>query len=197
MKEVVDAAKAGSVPVRLVCSMHNPSLRSAILMPLFKPVSDLSDKNPLITLPATATLLDLLQVFSRGTHRVVLYSSLPELSSPAQSTRAQKPLQVVGLVSDRHALSWFITNAPKYSEPSLEPLLEASLSSLRIVTQDVVSKSSTASVLDAMQTMSEEGLSSLPIVDVASGRLLSVVSVNDIGKVRQVDIVREPLHLIR
>ena len=36
---------------------------------LIVPVIDLSDKNPLVTLPHDATIISLLEIFSRGTHR--------------------------------------------------------------------------------------------------------------------------------
>ncbi|KAL6298205.1 hypothetical protein BKA93DRAFT_744603 [Sparassis latifolia] len=56
-EEIVAAAKAGRVPVRLV--------------------SNLSEKNPLEILPHDATLLSLLGVFSRGAHRVLIQSPPP------------------------------------------------------------------------------------------------------------------------
>jgi len=43
---------------------------------------------------------------------------------------------------------------------------------------------STDSVLDAMKLMSEEGVSSVAVLDEETGTLLSAVSVTDIGKVR-------------
>jgi hypothetical protein len=68
-KDIVAAAKAGRVPVHLVssslflfarCRFH---FNNVILFP------DLSEKNPIEILAHNATLLSLLAIFSRGTHR--------------------------------------------------------------------------------------------------------------------------------
>jgi predicted transcriptional regulator len=57
-----------------------------------------------------------------------------------------------------------------------------SLPSLNIYSA-VVASTSSKSVLDAMKLMSEEGVSSVAVVEEETGSLLSAVSVTDIGKV--------------
>lgn len=47
----------------------------------------------------------------------------------------------------------------------------------------VVATSSTSQVLDVMRLMSEQGVSSVAVLDEASGTLLSTVTVTDVGKV--------------
>ena len=47
----------------------------------------------------------------------------------------------------------------------------------------VVSVTSGSSTLDAMTLMSDEGVSSVAVIDEEQGRLLSALSVTDIGKV--------------
>jgi len=49
-----------------------------------------------------------------------------------------------------------------------------------------VASTSSRSVLDAMKLMSEEGVSSVAVVEEETGYLLSAVSVTDIGKVFKV-----------
>lgn len=60
-----------------------------------------------------------------------------------------------------------------------------SLPSLNIYSA-VVASTSSRSVLDAMKLMSEEGVSSVAVVEEETGYLLSAVSVTDIGKVFKV-----------
>jgi CBS domain-containing protein len=48
----------------------------------------------------------------------------------------------------------------------------------------VVAARSSASILDAMKLMSEQGVSSIAVLEENSGTLLSAVSVTDIGKAR-------------
>lgn len=91
----------------------------------------------------------------------------------------------LGLVSDRALLSWFTSHAQ--STPTLlrflsVPLASLSLPSLHLYTSVVAAKASD-SVLDAMRLMSEEGVSSVAIVDDETGGILSAVSVTDIGKI--------------
>ncbi|KAF8591291.1 CBS-domain-containing protein, partial [Ramaria rubella] len=126
--------------------------------------TDLSEKNPLVTLPPTATILSLLEVFSRGTHRVII----EDTDSNA------------GMVSDIGLLDWFMTHAS--TNPALTSTLAMSLSALGIRSQNVISCISSETVLDAMKLMSEQGLSSLAVTDAESGDLLSAVSVTDVAR---------------
>ncbi|KAJ7204654.1 hypothetical protein GGX14DRAFT_459240 [Mycena pura] len=147
---IVTAARAGRVAVHLV--------------------SNLSEKNPLETLPESASLISLLQVFSRGTHRVLIRSSDPSTGPP-----------FLGIVSDRRLLAWFASYAPAAS--FLEtPLSSLSLPSLHLFSA-VVTATSSSSVLDAMRLMSEEGVSSIAVLDDETGVLLSAASVTDIGRI--------------
>ncbi|KAH9924079.1 uncharacterized protein B0H18DRAFT_1085580 [Fomitopsis serialis] len=126
IQEILAAAKAGRVPVHLV--------------------SNLSEKNPLETLPHDATI------------------------SETDST-------FLGMVSDRRLLSWFTAfcqSSPSFLRYLTNPLSSLSLPSMYLYLS--------VSVLDAMKLMSEEGVSTIAIVE-EEGRLLSAVSVSDIGKI--------------
>ncbi|KAL5523261.1 SDS23 [Sanghuangporus sanghuang] len=166
-EQIVKAAKAGKVTARLV--------------------SNLSEKDPLEILPDTATLVDLLKVFASGTHRILIRSS----SSPESSTSTS---QFLGFISDRSLLSYF--HAQAQTSAPLSRFLNNGLHSLTLPSINlrtaVVSCAASARVLDAMALMSEEGVSSVAVVEdsPASGVaspgqmiLLSAVSVTDIGKI--------------
>ncbi|KAK7685443.1 hypothetical protein QCA50_011306 [Cerrena zonata] len=150
--EIFSAAKAGRVPVHLVCN--------------------LSEKNPLEILPHNATLLPLLSIFSRGTHRAIIQG---ENSSKGFS----------GLVSDGSLLAWFAKQARVIS--SLHSFFSNSLSSLNLPSlylySSVVSAKAGDAVLDAMVLMSDQGVSSIAVLEEETSGLLSAVSVTDIGKI--------------
>ncbi|KAL7277121.1 hypothetical protein ACG7TL_008966 [Trametes sanguinea] len=135
-------------------------------------VSNLSEKNPLEILPHDANIISLLGIFCRGAHRVLIQS-------------ASSPSEYLGMVSDRALLSWLTTYAQK--TPSLLKYLSAPLATLPLPSMylymSVVAAKASDTVLDAMKLMSEEGVSSVAVVDDESGGLLSAVSVTDIGKV--------------
>lgn len=89
------------------------------------------------------------------------------------------------MVSDMGLLSWFSAYAER--TPAFQSCLTNSLYALTLPSlhmySSVVAISSTAQVLDVMRLMSEQGVSSVAVVDEDSGTLLSAVSVTDIGKV--------------
>ncbi|KAF5389635.1 hypothetical protein D9757_004157 [Collybiopsis confluens] len=142
-------------------------------------VSNLSEKNPLHTIPYDATLVSLLELFSRGIHRVLI-------SSNSHNGEYQ---DFIGMVSDRRLLAWFLSFSQQSDSEFLRVFLSNpinsfsdSLPSLNLFTS-VVATLSTASVLEAMRLMSEEGVSSIAVLEEEGGTLLSAVSVTDIGKI--------------
>ncbi|KAF9010232.1 hypothetical protein BDQ17DRAFT_1388181 [Cyathus striatus] len=166
--EIVTAAKAGRVPVSLV--------------------SNLSEKNPFETLPYGATVLSLLTIFARGSHRVLV-----QAADPTEG--------FIGIISDRCLLSWFSSfakDAPSLQQYLSNPLHFLGLPSLYLYST-VVSARSSSTVLDAMRRMSEEGVSSVAVLEDESGNLLSAVSVTDIGKIvvpsESKFILSTPLHV--
>ena len=89
------------------------------------------------------------------------------------------------MVSDKALLEWFTVNAQR--TPGLEnflqsPLAGHALPSLYLYSSVVALKASDT-VLDAMRMMSDYGVSSVAVLEEEGGRLLSAVSVTDIGKV--------------
>ena len=89
------------------------------------------------------------------------------------------------MVSDRRLLAWFDTYArdtPSFQKYLSNPISTLSLPSFNLNTA-VVAAPSSATILDAMKLMSEQGVSSIAVVEEQNGNLLSAVSVTDIGKV--------------
>ncbi|KAF4618201.1 hypothetical protein D9613_011536 [Agrocybe pediades] len=167
VNQIISAAKAGRVPVHLV--------------------SNLSDKNPMVILSHNATLISLLEVFSRGAHRTLIQSAV-------------NPGEFIGMVSDRGLLSWFDSYAREtksFYKYISNPIQSLPLPSLNLHTS-VVSATSSATILDAMKLMSEQGVSSIAVVEENSGILLSAVSVTDIGKMvvpsQSNQVLTTPLH---
>ncbi|KAJ3974037.1 hypothetical protein EV361DRAFT_683190 [Lentinula raphanica] len=157
--DIFTAARAGHVPVSIV--------------------SNLSEKNPLHILPYDATVVSLLEVFARGIHRVLIETNP---SGDIQEDFA-------GIVSDRGLLAWFLSFAQQTGSESLRVYLfnplnsfSDSLPSLNLYTS-VVATLSTEPVLEAMKLMSEEGVSSIAVLEEEGGTLLSAVSVTDVGKI--------------
>lgn len=145
------------------------------------------------TLPYEATLLALLGVFSRGVHRGKSHNlhpiSNPHLNPPHPVLiRASDPSShtpYLGFVSDASALAHLAAHAD--CTPPLAAFLANALGALELPSLHlgaaVVAAPASASVLEAMRLMSEEGVSSVAVLEDPSGALLSAVSVTDIGKV--------------
>ncbi|KAJ3746801.1 hypothetical protein DFH05DRAFT_1394884 [Lentinula detonsa] len=157
--DIFTAARSGHVPVSIV--------------------SNLSEKNPLHVLPNDATVVSLLEIFAKGTHRVLIKSNFS----------ADSEEDFIGIVSDRRLLAWFSSFAQQPESESLRIYLSNplntfadSLPSLNLFAS-VVATLSTEPVLEAMKLMSEEGVSSIAVLEEEGGTLLSAVSVTDIGKI--------------
>lgn len=114
---------------------------------------------------------DLVVTFvSLGTHRILLLPPTPSSTQP-----------FAGLLSDRHLLRHIHNSTSQHLGSS--SILSHTLAQLKLGSHDVVKMADSRTVLDAMRVMSEEGVSSLAVVDEMTGGLVGAVSVVDIGKV--------------
>lgn len=104
-------------------------------------------------------------------------------ASPSHESDPASPTYL-GIVSDRSLLSWFTTFSER--TPSLHRSLSVPLSSLALPSvylyTSVIATKASDSVLGAMRLMSDEGVSSVAVVDDETGGLHSAVSVTDVGK---------------
>ena len=191
--EIIAAAKAGRVSVKLVSSCVSSQLYPCVKAAQLTFITpDLSEKNPLEVLPHDATIISLLRVFSKGTHRGGLrymcscHLRLMDLPAPVLIKAPPPSNEYLGMVSDRSLLEWFTLNARK--TPSLEGFLSTSLNNLALPSislySAVIATKASDTVLDAMRLMSDYGVSSVAVLQEEGGGLLSAVSVTDIGKVR-------------
>lgn len=161
-----------------------------------KEACDLSGKNPLVVMSCEAPLLELLSIFSTGTHPYLAQTLLSH-ASLTRSDRSFSPgthrvlllpstptptQPFTGVLSDRHLLR-HISNASRTLKNTT--MLSQTISQLKLANRDVVKMGESKTVLDAMRVMSEEGVSSLAVVDETTGCLAGAVSVVDIGKVSQ------------
>jgi len=89
------------------------------------------------------------------------------------------------MVSDHRLLNWFASFAretPSFLAYLSHPIQALSFPSLHLYSA-VVASTACATVLDAMKLMSDQGVSSIAVLDDENGTLLSAVSVTDIAKV--------------
>ncbi|KAG8685874.1 GPI transamidase component, partial [Ceratobasidium sp. 395] len=130
---------------------------------------NLSEKNPLVMLRKDASLTTLLEIFSRGTHRVLVEG---------------QEQQVKGIITDSALVKFFAsTHDTITASPVITQVLASSLIDLGVITPPpIVSASPDSTVLDAMTLMSQEGVSSIAVFDPDVGVLMSAVTVTDIGQ---------------
>lgn len=91
------------------------------------------------------------------------------------------------MISDNRLLAWFTSYAQQnaaFLRYLTNPLSSLALPSMYLY-MSVVAARSADTVLDAMQLMSEQGVSTIAVIEEETGNLLSAVSVSDIGKVRR------------
>jgi FOG: CBS domain len=148
-------------------------------------------KKSLQILPYDATIISLLEIFSRGTHRgqhsVIQYifsgCIYTSFFSPHPSTLPVQRLHWHGFWPfPSFLVLLYCQRSPSLVQYCSNSLQHLALSSVNMYTSVVASRSSDT-VLDAMKLMSEQGVSSVAVVEDDTGTLLSAASVTDIGRV--------------
>ncbi|OOF90048.1 hypothetical protein ASPCADRAFT_212255 [Aspergillus carbonarius ITEM 5010] len=113
-------------------------------------VKDLGRKEPLTTLPASANVMTAVQTFGGGVHRVVVVSERDDN-------------EVVGIFSQFRLVKFLWENGRSF--PVIDQLYPQSLHDLRIGSRDVVSINGDRPLVEALQIMNDEGISSIAVVD--------------------------------
>ncbi|KAJ5724023.1 hypothetical protein N7488_002058 [Penicillium malachiteum] len=108
------------------------------------------EKEPLITLPASANVLTAVETFGGGIHRVVV-------------TKESQDNEVVGIFSQFRLVKFLWENGRSF--PVIEQLYPQSLRDLRIGSQNVISINGDKPLSEALQVMNSEGVSSIVVVD--------------------------------
>ncbi|CAE6446427.1 unnamed protein product [Rhizoctonia solani] len=153
---------------------------------------NLSEKNPLVMLRNDTSLTTLLEIFSRGTHRVLVEG--PEQQVKGIITDSALVKYLANNVRVKHVtpelyLTWPLVTFGQHNtittSPAITHILSTSLIDLGVITPPpIVSASPDSTVLDAMILMSREGVSSIAVLDPGPdvGVLISAVTVTDIGQ---------------
>ncbi|KAF7714251.1 Uncharacterized protein PECH_008922 [Penicillium ucsense] len=108
------------------------------------------EKEPLVTLPASANVLRAIEVFGGGIHRVVV-------------TKEPNDEEVVGIFSQFRLVKFLWENGRSF--PVLEELYPQALHLLRLGSHNVISINGDKPLSEALQLMDSEGISSLVVVD--------------------------------
>ncbi|EKG10642.1 Cystathionine beta-synthase core [Macrophomina phaseolina MS6] len=128
-----------------------------------KDVKDLGKKEPLITLPHTASLTKAVEIFGSGIHRIII---VKEHSS-----------DVIGILTQLRLMGFFWQNGRNF--PSIEQLYPSSLRELNLGSQQVIAINGDKPVTDALELMHNEGITSLPVLDNQN---------NVVGNISHVDV---------
>ncbi|KAJ3096553.1 cell separation during budding [Phlyctochytrium bullatum] len=147
-----------------------------------KLVANLSHRNPLVAVYADAPLVDAVEEFVRArVHRiVVLERPLPD---------SQEPSKFLGVLSQSTVVNMLSKKFGRLGSERVPGVAwengNKSLQELGLVRGDVISVSSYDTVLEALYTMHENSVSSVAILDRASGspRLAGSISMTDIKEI--------------
>ncbi|RDW60377.1 uncharacterized protein DSM5745_10835 [Aspergillus mulundensis] len=123
--------------------------RENIPIPM-RDVKELGRKEPLTTLPASASLMTAVETFGGGVHRVVVIDE-------------RRDNEVLGIVSQFRLVKFLWENGRCF--PVLDQLYPQSLRDLKIGSHAVISINGDKMLSEALQLMHSEGISSVAVVD--------------------------------
>lgn len=137
--------------------------RSGRVVPV-KFAARLGVKNPFITLTSNDTISTAIGFLGNGVHRLAIAD-------------AANPKVMVGVLSQRRLIRFIWENGRQFK--SLEPLFQQSLDDLGIGSKEVISIPGDKLVIDALQQMHDDGVSSLAVTD-NNNNLLGNISIVDV-----------------
>ncbi|KAB8257199.1 hypothetical protein BDV32DRAFT_86597 [Aspergillus pseudonomiae] len=123
--------------------------KEGIKIPL-KDVKDLGRKEPLTTLPASASVMAAVETFGGGVHRVVVVDE-------------RKQNEVVGIFSQFRLVKFLWENGRSF--PVIDQLYPQSLRDLKIGSLEVISINGDKPLSEALHLMNNEGITSVAVVD--------------------------------
>jgi CBS domain-containing protein len=127
-------------------------------------VSQLGIKDPYVVIPSNATLSTAVEILGNGVHRIAICDP-------------HTPSDIVGIVSQRRLIRYIWENGRLFK--SLETLFQTPLSELKVGSTNVLSINGEEPVIQALQLMHNEGVSSLAVVD-SNNNLLGNISIVDV-----------------
>ncbi|KAL2860895.1 CBS domain-containing protein [Aspergillus lucknowensis] len=123
--------------------------REGIPIPM-EDVKELGRKEPLTTLPASASVMTAVETFGGGVHRVIVVDEVQNN-------------EVVGIFSQFRLVKFLWENGRCF--PVLDQLYPQSLRDLKIGSQNVISINGDKPLCDALLLMHNEGISSVAVID--------------------------------
>ncbi|CAI2176459.1 4197_t:CDS:2 [Funneliformis geosporum] len=127
-----------------------------------KLASDLSNKNPFYSVFPETSLLQVVELFGSGTHRVVVVDADGNMK---------------GILSQSRVVNYLYQNVMKF--PKIEQLFPKTIKDLDIGRSTVISAQADSFVLDALTMMNKNSLSSIAIVN-DDGVLMGNISMTDV-----------------
>ncbi|RIA95838.1 hypothetical protein C1645_688553 [Glomus cerebriforme] len=124
--------------------------------------SDLSNRNPFYSVLPETSLLQVVELFGSGTHRVAILDADGNMK---------------GILTQSKVVNYLYQNVTKF--PQIEQLFPKLLHDLDIGKSTVISAQADSFVLDALTMMNKNSLSSIAIVD-NDGVLLGNISMTDV-----------------
>lgn len=139
--------------------------------------AQIGEKNPFMTLKSTDTIANAVEVLGNGVHRLAIADAANENV-------------VIGILSQRRLIRFIWENGRLFK--SLEPLFQKSLADLGIGSKSVISIHGDELVIDALQKMHDDGVSSLAVTDSSNNLLgnISIVDVRLVTKASQKSLLR-------
>ncbi|KAK9238707.1 hypothetical protein V1525DRAFT_400300 [Lipomyces kononenkoae] len=126
-------------------------------------VMGLKPQEPFLTLQESETILTAVEYFGRGVHRLLVTDDAER--------------DVKGLLSQRRLVTYLWDNARRFN--TLEPLFQMTLQELGIGSNSVISIAGDKLVIEALEIMHHESVSSLAVVD-SDGNLQGNISIVDV-----------------
>ncbi|PVH96583.1 hypothetical protein DM02DRAFT_617126 [Periconia macrospinosa] len=128
-----------------------------------KDVKDLGKKEPLITLPESADLTKIMEVFGSGVHRVLIAE--------------EGTSNVIGVLTQLRLVRFFWEN--RQSFPAVDQLYPQLIKDLHLGSHSVIAINGDKPLATALELMNNEGVTSLPVLDAQN---------NVIGNISHVDV---------
>lgn len=125
----------------------------------------LHPKNPFLKFKESETLLKAVEAFGNGAHRVAIIDNQNKIT---------------GILSQRRAIKFFWENARRF--PSLEFLWNTSLQDLKIGSTNPITIQGDQPLIEALQKMFNENVSSLAVID-KNKQLVGNISIVDVKNV--------------
>lgn len=138
----------------------------------------LHPKNPFLKFKESESLLKAVEAFGNGAHRVAIIDN---------------DNKITGILSQRRAIKFFWENARRF--PSLEILLNTSLHDLKIGSTYPITIQGDLPLIEALQKMFNEDVSSLAVIDKNKSLVgnISIVDVKNVSSTKNSHLLFKPV----